>query len=123
MATKSMRRKILHAPVQISPFFLLCVGQSTANPGLRSYCHYHLSDLLVGFQVLIRLNDVLEAEGLGNSGLKVTIFDPVVDVLLGPAESLRIKDNLRKPGLHTRSSSSATRSGPRPNIPPTSLAP
>ena len=37
--------------------------------------------------------------------LKVTIFDPVVDVLLGPDESLRIKDNLRKPGLHTRSSS------------------
>src|SRR5262245_26782890 len=68
-----------------------CCQRSTTSPSLLSDRQHDLPDLLVGFHVVIRFDDLLEAEGFGDFRFELSGLDPVVDVAFGSRKSLRIR--------------------------------
>src|SRR5262249_34008080 len=76
-----------------------CCQRSTPSPRLLSDRQHDLPDLLVGFHVVIRFDDLLEAEGFGDFRFELSGLDPIVDVALGSREPLGIRcdGDLRQP--------------------------
>src|SRR5215471_9325803 len=68
-----------------------CCQRSTTSPSLLSDRQDDLPDLRVGFHVVIRFDDLLEAEGFGDFRFELSGLDPVVDVAFGSRKSLRIR--------------------------------
>src|SRR5262249_29362616 len=73
--------------------------RSTPRPRLLSDPPHDPSHLLVGFHVVIRFDDLLEAEGFGDFRFELSALYPIVDVALGSREPLgmRCDGDLRQP--------------------------
>src|SRR5262245_46793160 len=76
-----------------------CCQRSTPSPSLLSDRQHDLPDLFVGFHVVIRFDDLLEAEGFGDFRFELSALYSIVDVALGSREPLGIRCDcdLRQP--------------------------